>query len=300
MAKSNLSFDLSDLPRVGGTLFGLAYGVGLLIVSLRLSDFGIAEFSFFKPRIFAVGTLFLLLTFVSCLAALRIQGLMGLRSYMVLVTRPITHLKWWRVYSSFLFYQMSVGLALVTRFVLTDENYSSKLEFHLLGIPAAAGVALAIVAGYVFDRFWRSITFGSFFVSLIALVAVLAHSGYALFWLSAWYYIVGMASVFAYLLAKDSTFKRYFEWEWLPFLIAAAIVCYSLKIYPTIKPQFGGGASTSVLFTFSDHKPVPFPADQEVQLIDETEQGYYVSVPRNDQRSVYFVRRDLVEAVRFK
>ena len=82
-------------------------------------------------------------------------------------------------------------------------------------------------------------------------------------------------------------------------MVAAVVVCYSLRIYPTIKPQFGGGAPTLVMFTFPRQNAPQIP-DSQAKLIDETEQGYYVSFAQDNQESVYFIRRDLIESVKFK
>ena len=144
--RSSRRFLLSDAPRTGGFLLGLAYGAGLLIVNLRLSDFGIAEFSFLRPHILAAGSLFLLLVFIPCVASSRIYALLGLKSLTVRDTRPIEHFRWWNVHRSFLFYQVCVGLALVTRFVLTDELFSPVRDFRLLAVPATAGFAIGLLA----------------------------------------------------------------------------------------------------------------------------------------------------------
>jgi hypothetical protein len=195
---------------------------------------------------------------------------------------------------------MAVGIALVTRFILAGEPDNPSFELRVLGIPAALGFILAILSKYVFDRFPVLFTCCSIVIALVTLGAVLLHSGRGLFWLSSWYYFVGSGFVFAYRTAKDSSLRRYFEWEWLPFLIVFSIVWYSLRIYPTLKPEFGGGAPTTVEITFTSQGSVHMPASQEMQLIDETEQGYYILVPQADKKYVYFVPRKLVDTVKFK
>jgi hypothetical protein len=114
-----------------------------------------------------------------------------------------------------------------------------------------------------------------------------------------WNYLVGVGALAHLHLARDPISRGAYRWEVLAFALLALVLFYSLEIYGGLKPQLGGGAPVAATMYVSPKAPIFSSESAEILLLDETDAGYYVML-QPDQKSAYFIRRDIVTALRFK
>jgi hypothetical protein len=119
------------------------------------------------------------------------------------------------------------------------------------------------------------------------------------FWLTLWYYALGIGTLVFLYFARDPVSRGIFLWEQTPFWLLGLIVFYALGVYGGLKPQLGGGAPVPGVMYVSPKPPIFASESAEVLLLDETGTGYYVLLG-SDQKSACFIRRDIVTALRFK
>ena len=109
---------------------------------------------------------------------------------------------------------------------------------------------------------------------------------------SGWPFFMAVAVLFAVMLkAGEGLNMAHLSLRAVHSARRCLVILYAEKIYPRLKPEFGGGHPIHVVLYFAD-KSGPPPASNsqlEGKLIDETEQGYYVQPMTSS--IVYFVSR---------
>jgi hypothetical protein len=163
-------------------------------------------------------------------------------------------------------------------------------------------MALALVsillANYFFDRFWYVFISISLTITGLMFWVLLHNADKSFFWLTNWYYIAGVATVYVYRAWRDEDERGTVAWEYVPFWLLALVSLYSSKIYAAVRPEVGGGAPSPIVLYLSATTPLSNSGSAEVLLIDETDKGYYV-LTNSDDKTSYFIRRDLVTAIKF-
>jgi hypothetical protein len=139
----------------------------------------------------------------------------------------------------------------------------------------------------------------SFLVSNAFFVVLFKYADRGLFWLVTWFSLVSFVTVAIWYWMRSPEEIRTTEWERLfLFLIPVIFGIYATKLYPRIKPQFGGGEPVPVVLHLTKKVPTFDSEIVTVSLLDETEQGYYVLRVKDTDKGI-FVTRSLVEEIEF-
>src|SRR6185437_14488010 len=114
-----------------------------------------------------------------------------------------------------------------------------------------------------------------------------------------WFFGMGLLSLYALSVIRKRDEWRLIEWERQFPIFAVVLLLYSTLIYKNISSYFGGGVPIPVTMYFSSTKvPIGSSDVAELQLIEETSDGYYVLKP-GDEKHAFFLKRDLVSAIHF-
>jgi hypothetical protein len=283
------------------------YVAGYLIVTLHHSQFGIVEFSPIRPRIFSAGALFLLLLAVPFLAVSRVFHFFGLQDPKAAVSRTLFRVapenaRYLRLSIAFDFYFVCYGLSIPSLFLFP----SGYLEFLELGPWGwgffLAAAILSVLANLAQRKRFDLRPLSSTVLSLLCAVALVLQAflycGRSFFWLSAWYYFVGVATVLVHDIFGTADKVKIFEWERIIPSALAAVLAFATGIYGRVSPSFGGGGPTPAVFQLTAETPISSSRSVQVLLIDENDYGYYVE-RKGGSKTAYFLRRDLVSSISF-
>jgi hypothetical protein len=113
-----------------------------------------------------------------------------------------------------------------------------------------------------------------------------------------WLYAVGIGAVLLSRGLRPEKIKQV-EWERHFPVLATALLTYATLIYGHIKPSFGGGPPSPVVLYLTAETPISTTDSASVLLLDETDHGYYVLL-NPQEKTAYFLRRDLVSAIHFQ
>lgn len=119
-----------------------------------------------------------------------------------------------------------------------------------------------------------------------------------MFIVTLWFYGVGLIGLWFTKMLKDPLERGKTEWERQIPLIALVLLTYGNLIYRNITPYFGGGVPVPITMYFSSKTPLTDSDSANVQLLEQTADGYFV-LKTGDDKHAYFVRHDLVSAVHF-
>jgi len=282
-----------------GVVLAVAYVAGFLIVALHHARFGIAEFSPLKPKVFAAGVLFLLLSLVPSVGAWRWSRHLLASSEESPESRRI--LKWRKVENAISFFLFAQVLALPWLFLFSPGMSIKVITKPLWWFAGWAALYLALI--FVHRRFFHRVPILLTLLSFIGAVGFFAIS-YILgsresFWLSLWFYLVGVATIAVLHQKADSTKLAAVEWErWIPAVLLFPLSIFAAEIYGTIKSEYGGAAPRPVKIYLGKSNPISISPSDSVLLVEETEHGYYVKRTA-EEKKLYFLKRDTVEAIQF-
>jgi hypothetical protein len=280
---------------------GIVYLFGFIIMSVFDASYGIADFSLFRTKVIAVGTLFVFLTALPMVLTFRMFSVFGLTTDRAdILPVPISpkngFLLTLDVALSIPF--ACVGLATLLLFLFaTFPQWWEGWGFGLFVLTAAVTVALGIFAKKWFNAHPFLFVFLSALNTAALFWSLFKYSGRSLFWFVVWLSAVCVVTLQTSLKIRNPDQVRKTEWERLFLTIVPVIFgLYATKVYPNIAHQFGGGAPVPIVLHLAKRLPV-FDSDSvPVALIDETEQGYYVV--RGSDKAL-FIARGLVEEVEF-
>jgi hypothetical protein len=298
--RGNVSL-LETASRLGALSIAVIYAAGFLIITLHDSQFGIVEFSPFRPRIFSAGALFALLLAVPVLAVSRAFHFFGLRSATAasIRVRP-ENVKYLRLSVAIEFYFVCFGLWFPS-LVLFPPGYIEIKPWGLtLLLVVAAFIALAMVAQQQrFDSHPLSSTILSFLCATALVVVAFLFWSRSYFWLSIWYYFVAIATVYLHGVFESPEKRKGLEREKAILYCVTVILAFATGIYGRISPSFGGGSPLPAVLHLATEAPISSSRSVRVLLVDENDYGYYVLKP-GDQSTAYFLRRDLVSSIEFE
>jgi hypothetical protein len=276
----------------------LVYLFGFIIVSIFDASYGIADFSFFRTKVVAVGTLFVFLCALAMLLTFRMFHFFGLEfqvsnPFPLVVTSQNRGFIIADVALSIPF--ACVGLMVLLAFLFTKFPWVGK-GYLLFLVTGAVALALSFLG-----RKWLN-SHPFLFVSLSALntaallLILFFYNERSSFWFVVWLSLVCVFTLQLSLRFRKAEEVRKTEWERFAVTILVAIFgLYATKVFPNIKHEFGG-APVPIVLHLTKKLPVFDSESASVSLIDETEQGYYVA--RGSDKAV-FVARGLVEEVEF-
>ena len=298
---SGMTSRLEFAVKFGALFVGLVYALGFLIIAIHHAQFSISQFDPLKPKIFSTGLVFILMAGAPAVFAFRTQGLLGLRASTGFVINCEPHnrdsLAIAIVAGSF-FPAYGLGRYLAGTFF--GGSYDFKpWGFGLFMICAGTFALAGFLMRKYFDRRPATFVLFGFLQTIGTFVVALKFDDRRMFAAGLWFFCVGLLSLYAFSVIKKRDEWRAVEWERQLPILATVLLLYSTLIYRNISSYFGGGVPVPVTMYFSPVKVPVTPSDSaELQLMEETGNGYYVLKP-GDEKHAYFLRRDLVSAIHF-
>lgn len=298
MTEPPVSDLFSRLTAASATLLAGVYAAGFLVVTFRLGEFGVLDLNPFRPQIFLAGALFIVLTAIPAVAALKAIGLIPMDRIQSAGMKPVQRKGLYNLAFYLNFYTVALGLAgFSSAILLSDSSCFSQTRWASPLSLMTLSVVISILSRYHFDRFWYLLIAGLLGCQ-IALFIILLFEGKSCFWLTNWYYIAGIATLSLHSIWRKLKAGSEVPWEYLPVLFLAFVSLYSTKLYPAMRPQVGGGAPRPIVLYGLGMNPVTDCASANVFLVDETDNGYYFLL-KPDDKSGYFIRREAVKAMKF-
>lgn len=298
MSESRFVASLEVTARAAALFVAVVYGTGFLIISVHHAQYGIAQFDPLKPKIFSTGVVFLLLAALPIVAAFRLFRIFGLRAKAAvgIACKPENE-KYLKIINGFSFLPATVILSIFVGFFFErfDDPKPWGVTYFLLVMGVYA--ALALFQAKYFDKHPFLFLLADFLTMALLVAVMYRFQDHHQMVLSLWFYGVGIGAVILYRYLQPERIKQ-FEWERHFPSIALVLLTYSTAIYGRIRPSFGGGMPTPVVFYLSAKTPILNSDSPEVLLLEETDHGYYILASAQEQ-TAYFLRRDLVVAMHF-
>jgi hypothetical protein len=297
--RDNLS-TLESASRLGAFFIAAVYAAGYLVIAFHDSRFGIVEFSPFRPRIFSAGALLTLLILIPLIAVSRQFHLFGLRNpaLHVVPVKP-ENAKHLQFSCKFDFYSICVALSVPSAILFRPGYLDVKPWGLTLGFTLLVFLSLSIIVQQKrFDSRPLSATVLSLISAASIAVVVFQFWSRSFFWLSVWYYFVGIAAL--YLHGVFESTEKSIKWEWERAILfgLSVLVAFATVIYGRITPSFGGGRPIVAVLHLTSDVPMSTSRSLNVLMVDENEYGYYVLKPSQENKA-YFIRRDLVSSIEF-
>jgi hypothetical protein len=191
---------------------------------------------------------------------------------------------------------MSAGLflSLVFNFSVFPSGSAPKWWVWLIGIIASLALVVAI---NIWDRFPPRIAAT---ISVLLTLFFTAQNVKQLFItrqftqgaIGFWFFGVGVVT-----LIELTALPKGVDWTRTLFTICGALLVFAHYYYPHLKSSWGGGTPVGVTVFFTKDSPIKPSQSASLQLIDESDSGFYLVVP-NDNRAV-FVPRGAVSMIYF-
>lgn len=282
-------------------VLAIAYGSGFVILLVYHSTFKIADFGLVQPRILSAGFLFLFFVTLPALAISRTYRLFGLRrstgTPMAVAVEKEGALK---VLLALEFFAVSYGLALICQFLSVKGPVPPHTT--LQDLLEIGSVVLLIVLFRVSTKSFHTSPVKTILGTLLSIVSfasfVFETEPRSLFWLTIWLYAVGVAFWALYSARRNPENLRGEEWERYFVFVIAILLPFFVKVYSTVKREYGGGQPVAAVMYFSSTPVFVGQNCANLWVIEETEQGYYAIAQASDRDS-FFMPRDQVVAVRF-
>jgi len=288
---------IESLVRFAGAGLFVVYAAGFVILSVYESSFGIAQFNPFRTKIIAAGMVF------CCLASLPVVALfldflpgVPVTSDSNLPIPELAQRNQERTVGFSQFVSTSILLALLSSFLFTLDQ----------GPPRPAVLVYFIILAIIFHVKSSRVVRNRFttrpraaiLLSGLSMGVMLA----ALYWLDSgivtlmvlWFFFVGLSA--GAIWSSEDKIRYLLNWRrWPVALILIAV--YANFIYGRIQAKYGGGAPVPV--TFCLDKPPAWIGSTtfRASLIDETDHGFYVLLPRNEK--ALFIPRSTVLSLYF-
>lgn len=296
------------------------YVCGFVVLSLFEANYGIADLSLVRVKALAAGLLFTFFIGYPSLVAVRFFQLLGLKKPggTVLQIGSTSNLRYFYLIkvSELYVFSVLISMGLLLFFthkprvwIVNTPTYQEPGHFSLLtysaGITSVAVFLLGTMptmAGIIAKRFPAKPIRCAVLISLISVLWVIwtfEMSDWKFFELVGWCYLVGLASVIAAWLVEQGKGLKSTDWE-LRILVAFSILVpwFASGLYGSIKPAFGGGSSVPAKLYLKEDNPVFRGRTLDVDIIEETEQGYYV-LSKTEAAKAVFVPRSSVSTAQF-
>lgn len=296
---SRLSAGLEVTARAVAIFAAVVYGAGFLIVAIHHAQYGIAQFDPLRPKIFSTGIVFLLLIAIPTIAAFRafqLSGLTVVTSFGIPYKPENRH--YLNINLGLLFLLAAQALSAATQFLFEPGDAAKPWGVTCFLVLIALVFTLGSFARKYFNDHPVVFTVGNFLLMLSLIVVWYRLFDHRDFALNLWFYGVGIGAVVLYKSLQPGIVNK-IEWERQFPILTIVLLTYSTLIYGRIKPSFGGGVPTPAVFYFTAKTPISNADSAAVLLLEETDHGYYV-LPNEQEKSAYFIRRDLVSVIHFQ
>jgi hypothetical protein len=290
---------LEFVAKFAALFLALVYAVGFVIISIHHAQFSIPEFDPLKPKIFSTGLVFFVLVATPILTAYRTFGLFGLRGVGFILKSKPENADTLKFLLGVAFYYAASGLAwVIGQIFIVDithfKPWGTTWEFISLGCITITGF---LVRAY-FDKCPNTFVLATLANVALSIFVTLRFENHRLLIMTLWFYIVGLGGLAYTHLLSDPSQHKTVEWERQIPILAIVLLVYGSLIYKDITPYFGGGIPVPITMYFSSKIPLTDSDSMEVQLLEQTAEGYYV-LRSGDEKHAYFIRHDLVSAVHF-
>jgi hypothetical protein len=287
---------------LGALLVAATYVAGFLVVTLRNSTYGIAEFSFLRAKIFAAGVSFLIMTVVPAMVMLRMISVIGghergteekgpaasLRHKLFILCLNLSSL-----YAAGFTFALGLSLLLGDLKVPTGPGTPLLLVWFLFNLIVAVAVALKL------ER--QPIPSLALCILMGVALALIASQSFDLTFIlrTVWFFVVGILSLYFSSVLRNPRWRTSMEWEKQIIPLIFLVLFYAKAIYGNISPTLGGGRPTRAVLFSASRTSVLKSDNERVLLLEETDAGYYFEKQEGDT-SVYFIRRDAVSGIKFE
>lgn len=265
------------------------YACGFLIVSLHHAKYGFIGTNPFRPRVLAAGAWFLFLAAIPISIGMRYRTLSWLKMAQNLYNLWVLCIGFGFTFSYFLFEYPSsppqssplksgwawIATMTVSALILYIIQTSKKFP----PVASAIGSALLslLLAGIAANALFRNHLFRSDSISL-------------------WFFICVLVTVFEFKVRLGRDLGAG-EWAKPLATLFVILLFFAKYYYPNIKASWGGGAPIRAIIYFSKDSAVSPNKVVSAQLIDESDEGFYV-VGAKDSKAV-FIPRSTVGLVYF-
>lgn len=312
-------FPLEAITKAVTYSLPIVYVCGFVVLSLFEGDYGIADLSVVKVKALAAGLLFLFFIGYPSLISIRAFELLGLKipGGTLVKIESKSNLAYFYVIKIFELYISSVLSSMVLIFFFAhrprtwlldgptqEPSYFSMLTFSWL--------VMNLLVFFFGILIWSKWTVARHFgskparcVTLVVLVSVLwatwnfEMSDRVFFGVVGWFYLVGLASIAAATMIERKKDLKERAWE-VQIMMAFVIFVpwFASSLYGTIKPAFGGASPVSAKLYLKEGNVVLKANPLDVEILEETEQGYYV-LNKADSKSAVFIPRSTVSSAQF-
>jgi hypothetical protein len=301
MSQTNKFEKLQFASAALGVAAVVVYLLGFVVISVFDGSYGIADFSLFRTKAIAAGTLFSALAALGVVITFRTFHFFGFRPERAASNGHVATPK------NQDFVILDVALAIpYTCMALTVPAYFLFVapppliqsdKFLVCLIPVAVTSALSTWGKRWFAENPLSFIGISVLNCLIFFGLVRKYGNAAVFWFTVWLSFVCWLTLYVTLKFVKREDHKGTEWERL-ILTALPLIfgVYAIKVYPNLSHQFGGGSPVQAIFHLNKKLPSFESENVSAMLLDETEQGFYL-VRSSDKSS--FLARSVVDSVDF-
>lgn len=270
----------------------LVYAVGFLITSLYCIDFGFSPVNPLRARVASAGAWFGIMVLVPMFV-----GRLALRHH---IGRRM-EAKPWQQWAVFAF---SAYLASYSAAFLLSSAFRIEQSFRARIVPFAVALGMMVLVTGPIYRWWKKRTL-SVVITVLTLVvlvqvnmvqALMLRRGFTVDALVLWLFAIGLASV-TDLNDFPTKLGWHTDWYAIVGLMLLLLTVFASHVYPSIRASWGGGETLPVTLYLNGNAPVMPGQHWQVQLIEETESGYFV-LNKGEKKAV-FIPRSAVALVYF-
>jgi len=284
--------------KLGALCVGVIYVIGFVVVNTYYSQFGIADFSFFKARILAAGVLIFAMAAVPVVVASRAYGFFGLKQSGIEVTAP-SGSEWiarWTV-NAFL-YSSACGIAYVFGTLMPPNSLAFSNRWWAI-LMVCCDIVPALLYSLAGKRLPKAVLTLAWVGVIGATVA--SYMGNAVFcvlvvWLS------GISWITVYLgnaARRKASLLKDIRWETQLIMMILLPTSFASQIYGHIRVHFGGGLPARVVVQLNSSASKSFGSERfDGWLLDADDHGYYLLKSPQDHSAKY-LSRDAVQVIDF-
>ena len=284
--------NLDLFSKLAATGVLLVYAVGFLITSLYCIDFGFSPVNPFRARVASAGAWFGSLVLVPMFV-----GRFALRRHIAIGVDA----KPWQQWSVFAF--TLYGTSYCAAFLLSSA-FQIREPFRTSVIPFGVAIGVTVLVAGPIYKWWKKRTLAVVIILLTLVVLLQVHffraltpgRGFTVDALVLWIFVVAVASV-TDLHEFPANFGWHTDWYAVAAWVLILLTVFASHVYPSIKASWGGGETLPVTLYLNGNAPVMPGQRWHVQLIEESDNGYYV-VNKGEKKAV-FIPRSAVALVYF-
>jgi hypothetical protein len=281
--KAALSLD--TIAKATALVGFFTYACGFLVVTLHLSAFGFVEVNPLRPRILTAGAFFI--------ASLAMPTLMA---YVVIRVEGITDSKTKTaayLVSVFFYYVTCQLIGNLTLLMLSGtKEYDELIVFVIFMTPWLIGarkIVTRVPPGLLIVTSIAGIIF------LLVRAGILIHRSRWDAAVELWFFLVGLEGRWNISLLRKP--EERLKFPMIIVLLLPLLYIFATGFYPRINPAWGGGRPIPVVMDFSKESKLLPSGELELQLIDESDLGFYVIT--KEDKHVIFIPRVSVALIRF-